>query len=67
MDGSKILCGTKVNDLETALKKYHDWIIRGKEVYAMDSTHNCSKPMEYDVVKNNMHKVLKVILFNHYS
>ena len=65
MDECNILSVTTVDELKLTLKKYHEWVMRGKCVYAMDISHNCTKPMEYDVVRNNKHQVLKEILFDH--
>ena len=67
MDECNILCVTTVDELQLALKTYHEWVMRDKCVYAVDKSHYCSKPLEYDVVKKNKHQVLKLILFDHLS
>ena len=67
MDDCNTLCITTVAELQLALKTYHEWVLTDKCVYAVDKSHFCSKPLEFDVVKQNNHQVLKVIQFDHLS
>ena len=67
MDDCQTLYITTVADLQLAFKTYHQWCLKDKCVYAVDISHLCSKPLEFDVVKQNKHQVLKLIQFNHLS
>ena len=56
-----------VTDLEIAISKHHRWSLTGKKVYAVDITHECAQPLEFEVVKMNQHPVLRLMLFNYMS
>ena len=67
MDDCQTLYITTIADLQLAFKTYHQWCLKDKRVYAVDISHLCSKPLEFDVVKQNKHQILKLIQFNHLS
>ena len=56
-----------VTDLDIAISKHHRWSLTGKKVYAVDITHECAQPLEFEVVKMNQHAVLRLMLFNYLS
>ena len=67
MDDCQKLYITIIADLQLAFKTYYPWCLRDKHVYAVDISHSCSKPLEFEVVKQNKHHILKLIQFNYLS
>ena len=67
MEDNQTLYIQTISDLKMALKTYYKWSLGNKRVFAVDITHSCSKPLEFEVVKQNQHHVLRLIQFNFMS
>ena len=46
---------------------YFHWVSLRKLVYAVDKRHKCAYPTDFESAKNNVHPIVKVILFDHNS